>query len=145
MSKFSYRKLILLLADLFIISVSGVVLNYILSLVGWIAPETSKSLLLFIAVNDLTCVLMLLVSGAYNKLWRYFNIKDYLFAGGAIAVGFALSYGILLLVGHRPRKILWALFYKSCCKCRPKCVAAELLNPCALTDPFYLSVYLIFP
>ena len=111
MSKFSYRKLILLLADLFIISVSGVVLNYILSLVGWIAPETSKSLLLFIAVNDLTCVLMLLVSGAYNKLWRYFNIKDYLFAGGAIAVGFALSYGILLLVGHRPRKILWALFY----------------------------------
>ena len=100
-----------MLADLFIISVSGVVLNYILSLVGWIAPETSKSLLLFIVVNDLTCVLLLLISGAYNKLWRYFNIKDYLFAGGAIAVGFALSYGILLMVGHRPRKILWALFY----------------------------------
>ena len=100
-----------MLADLFIISVSGVVLNYILSLVGWIAPETSKSLLLFIVVNDLTCVLLLLISGAYNKLWRYFNIKDYFFAGGSIAVGFALSYGILLMVGHRPRKILWALFY----------------------------------
>ena len=109
--KFNYRKLILLLADIFIISVSGVILNYILSLVGWIDPEGDKGLLYFIILNDLTCVLMLLISGAYNKLWRYFNIRDYIFSGAAMAVGFAMSYGILLLLGHRPRKIFWVLFF----------------------------------
>ena len=109
--KLNYRKLILLLADIFMISVSGVILNYILSLVGWIDPEGNKGLLYFIILNDLTCVLMLLISGAYNKLWRYFNIRDYIFSGAAMAVGFAMSYGILLLLGHRPRKIFWVLFF----------------------------------
>ena len=109
--KLNYRKLILLLADIFMISVSGVILNYILSLVGWIGPEGNKGLLYFIMFNDLTCVLMLLISGAYNKLWRYFNIRDYIFSGAAMAVGFAMSYGILLLLGHRPRKIFWVLFF----------------------------------
>ena len=109
--KFNYRKLILLLADIFIISVSGVILNYILSLVGWIDPEGDKGLLYFIILNDLTCVLMLLLSGAYTKLWRYFNIRDYIVSGISVAVGFAMSYGILLLLGHRPRKIFWALFF----------------------------------
>ena len=109
--KLNYRKLILLLADIFMISVSGVILNYILSLVGWIGPEGNKGLLYFIILNDLTCVLMLLISGAYNKLWRYFNIRDYIFSGAAMAVGFAMSYGILLLLGHRPRKIFWVLFF----------------------------------
>ena len=109
--KLNYRKLILLLADIFMISVSGVILNYILSLVGWIDPEGNKGLLYFIILNDLTCVLMLLIGGAYNRLWRYFNIRDYIFSGAAMAVGFAMSYGILLLLGHRPRKIFWVLFF----------------------------------
>ena len=111
MTKFNYRKLILLIADIIIISVSGVILNYILSLVGWIGAESSKGLLYFIILNDLTCVLMLLISGAYTKLWRYFNIKDYIISGISMFVGFVMSYGILMLLGHRPRKVFWALFF----------------------------------
>ena len=111
MTKFNYRKLILLIADITIISVSGVILNYILSLVGWIGAESSKGLLYFIILNDLTCVLMLLISGAYTKLWRYFNIKDYIISGISLFVGFVMSYGILMLLGHRPRKVFWALFF----------------------------------
>jgi len=110
-TKFNYRKLILLIADIIIISVSGVILNYILSLVGWIGAESSKGLLYFIILNDLTCVLMLLISGAYTKLWRYFNIKDYIISGISMFVGFVMSYGILMLLGHRPRKVFWALFF----------------------------------
>lgn len=34
MRKFNYRKIVLALADIFIIVVSGIVLNYILSLIG---------------------------------------------------------------------------------------------------------------
>ena len=111
MTKLNYRKLILLIADIIIISVSGVILNYILSLVGWIGAESSKGLLYFIILNDLTCVLMLLISGAYTKLWRYFNIKDYIISGISMFVGFVMSYGILMLLGHRPRKVFWALFF----------------------------------
>ena len=109
--KFNYRKVVLLLADIFIISVSGVLLNYVLSLVGWIAPETSKGLLLFMATNILTCELALVVCGAYTRLWRYFNIKDYIICGIAMAGGFMLSYGLLFMLDRRPRKIFWGLFF----------------------------------
>ena len=71
--KFNYRKVVLLFADIFIIIVSGLLLNYVLSLVGWIAPETSRTLLLFMSVNILTCELALVVCGAYTRLWRYFK------------------------------------------------------------------------
>ena len=109
--KFNYRKVVLLFADIFIIIVSGLLLNYVLSLVGWIAPETSRTLLLFMSVNILTCELALVVCGAYTRLWRYFNIKDYIICGLAVAGGFAMSYGLLMLLGMRPRKILWGLFF----------------------------------
>ena len=101
--KFNYRKVVLLFADIFIIIVSGLLLNYVLSLVGWIAPETSRTLLLFMSVNILTCELALVVCGAYTRLWRYFNIKDYIICGLAVAGGFAMSYGLLMLLGMRPR------------------------------------------
>ena len=63
------------------------------------------------SVNILTCELALVVCGAYTRLWRYFNIKDYIICGLAVAGGFAMSYGLLMLLGMRPRKILWGLFF----------------------------------
>lgn len=86
-------------------------LNYALSLIGWIGPEGSKELLYYIIVTILTCVLTLVVSGAYTRLWRYFNIKDYIICGAATASGFALGFGLLLLFGKRPRLLFWGLFF----------------------------------
>lgn len=111
MKNFGYRKVILLFADIFIIVTSGVMLNYALSLIGWIGPEGSKELLYYIIVTILTCVLTLVVSGAYTRLWRYFNIKDYIICGAATASGFALGFGLLLLFGKRPRLLFWGLFF----------------------------------
>ena len=76
MSRFNYRKVILLFADIFIITVSGITLNFVLSLIGWIGPESSKGLLYYIIINIVTCVLCMLAAGGYTRLWRYFNIKD---------------------------------------------------------------------
>ena len=109
--KYNYRKVVLLLADIFIIITSGVLLNYALSLIGWIGPESSKGLLYYIIVNILTCVLSLVVCGAYTRLWRYFNIKDYIICGAAMAGGFTIGFLLLFLLGRRPRLIFWGLFF----------------------------------
>ena len=111
LKNFNYRKVILLLADIFIIIVSGVLLNYALSLIGWIGPETSRGLLYYIIVNILTCELALVICGAYTRLWRYFNIKDYVICGIAVVCGFATSFGLLYILGRRPRLIFWGLFF----------------------------------
>ena len=109
--KYNYRKVVLLLADIFIIITSGVLLNYALSLIGWIGPESSKGLLYYMIVNILTCVLLLVVCGAYTRLWRYFNIKDYIICGAAMAGGFTIGFLLLFLLGRRPRLIFWGLFF----------------------------------
>ena len=109
--KYNYRKVVLLLADIFIIITSGVLLNYALSLIGWIGPESSKGLLYYMIVNILTCVLSLVVCGAYTRLWRYFNIKDYIICGAAMAGGFTIGFLLLFLLDRRPRLIFWGLFF----------------------------------
>ena len=48
MSKFNFRKFVLMLADIFIITVSGITLNYVLSLLPSYPPEASRGLLYFI-------------------------------------------------------------------------------------------------
>ncbi|MBR1481891.1 MAG: polysaccharide biosynthesis protein [Ruminococcus sp.] len=111
MKNFSYRKVILLFADIFIIVVSGVLLNYALSLIGWIGPESSKGLLYYLVMNVITCILTMLAGGAYRRLWRYFNIKDYFFCGIFMAIGFTLSFLVLTMLGRRPRLLFWGSFF----------------------------------
>ncbi len=122
MMKLNYRKVILLVADVFIITISGIVLNYILSILSTISadsngamfyysPLTPKGLLVFTIIVVITCELMMLIFGAYSRMWRYFNIKDYLMCAAAMTLGFALAYEILVLMRANPRKIFFALFY----------------------------------
>ncbi len=111
MSKFNYRKLILLIADIIIITVSGITLNYFLSLIGWIGPAATRDLLYYIVFNIFTCILLLVAVGAYTRLWRYFNYRDYLVCGAAVTVGFILSYILFTVLRERPRLVFWCLFY----------------------------------
>lgn len=98
MRKFNYRKVILALADVFIIVVSGIVLNYGLSLIFPQISEASRGLLYTIVVNLALCIILMFGAGAYKRLWRYFNVKDYLVCGLAMVAGFALSYGIMSIL-----------------------------------------------
>ncbi len=122
MIKLNYRKLILLIADIFIITVSGIVLNYVLSIMSTISIDSSrdlfyysplnpKGLLVFNVIVVITCELMMLLFGSYSRMWRYFNIKDYLMCAAAMTLGFALGYGILVLMRANPRKIFFVLFF----------------------------------
>lgn len=111
MKKFNLRKLVLTLADIIIITISGIVLNYVLSLTGVIGAEASRGLLYYIVINLITCVLMMFAFGAYSRLWRYFNVKDYIACALAMASGFTIGYVILLAFGRPPRIIFNSLYF----------------------------------
>ena len=122
MSKFNYRKVILLLADIFIITVSGVLLNFVLELFNsthlgatgnsfYYGAEASKGLLFYIIITVITCVFMMMLFGSYSRAWRYFNLKDYLITALAMGIGFGLGFIILTLLKVPTRKIFYVFFF----------------------------------
>ena len=111
MKKINLRKVLLALADVFIIVVSGILANYILSLVGYIGTAASKGLLSYIVIDLVMCLLTLYISGTYSRLWRYFNAKDYIVCGIAVFSGFTLGFVISLFLQIPQRKIFCAVYF----------------------------------
>lgn len=111
MKKINLRKMFLALADVFIIVVSGILANYILSLVGYIGTAASKGLLSYIVINLVMCLFTLYISGTYSKLWRYFNAKDYMVCGTAVFSGFTLGFVISLFLQIPQRKIFCIVYF----------------------------------
>ena len=111
MKKINLRKALLALADVFIIIVSGILANYILLLVGYIGTAASKGLLSYIVIDLVMCLFTLYISGAYSKLWRYFNAKDYIVCGIAVFSGFALGFVISLFLQIPQRKIFCTVYF----------------------------------
>ena len=111
MKKLNFRKFVLMLADIFIIAVSGITLNYFFSLTHWFHVEASGNLFYFILIDILTCELMLWIFGSYSRLWRYFNIHDYIMCGIATTLGFGAGYGLLELLKMPPRKVFFLVFF----------------------------------
>ncbi len=111
MKKINLRKVLLALADVFIIVVSGILANYILSLVGYIGTSASKGLLSYIVIDLVMCLFTLYISGTYSKLWRYFNAKDYIVCGIAVFSGFALGFVISLFLQIPQRKIFCTVYF----------------------------------
>lgn len=87
LQKFQYRKMMLALADAVIIAVSAVISNYALLLLH--DGISAKGLLVSMAMSVITCLASLALCGAYSKLWRYFNKKDYLCCLYGILIGLA--------------------------------------------------------
>jgi FlaA1/EpsC-like NDP-sugar epimerase len=100
-SGFSVRKLMLCLADAFIIAICGVITNFILDAVGFstgfVREIDIPYVLVSIAINVIVCIGSLFVSGAYSKAWRFFNAKDYLSCFAGMAAGVVISSLILAL------------------------------------------------
>ena len=76
MKKVNSRKLVLMIADIIIIMVSGIVINFALSVTKIIGPEMNSMLIYNIVIDVITCVLMLFVTGSYSVLWRYFSARS---------------------------------------------------------------------
>lgn len=88
-TKFQYRKAALAVVDAFIVVISGVLSNY--GLIALHDGLTPKQMFSSICVSVMTCFGGLLLCGAYNKLWRYFNLKDYLSCVCGTLIGIAVS------------------------------------------------------
>ena len=90
MRRVNFRKLVLAVADIFIIVIGGILSNYLLSLFG-VTALASRELLYAIVINLLVCILFMFVAGGYSRLWRYFNVKDYGICLGAMFGGFCVG------------------------------------------------------
>ncbi len=96
---FRYRKLVLAIADAFIIAVASLITNYILSFAS--ADLSQDKVSVSMGVSVICCISSLLICGAYSKLWRYFNKKDYLCCVYGIAAGITVSALIVHIVSGK--------------------------------------------
>ena len=95
LERFRIRKLLLIAADCFIIAIAALISNYILR---FFKVQVLYSELTFEIFFGVVCSGMALkVFGAYNKMWRYFKLTDYLSCLEGISVGFALSISLTML------------------------------------------------
>ena len=93
---FKIRKAVLAAADLFFVGVSALIANFILSFHGKEIEEAS--LVISVAVSSICCIGGLMIAGAYSKLWRYFNRKDYLSCIYGVVIGIVSSAAIVYMI-----------------------------------------------
>ncbi len=89
LSKFRFRKVLLAVADAFIVAVSALIAATALYLLE--GGITTQMLLVSVTLSVLNCVGGLYISGAYSKLWRYFNRRDYLSCVNGIIIGLSTT------------------------------------------------------
>ncbi len=99
--KFRFRKIMLALSDAFIIALSAFLSGYFTVLMKLGISVTMLAGTSFVSV--LTCISCLTICGAYNKLWRYFNSKDYLSCITGVLGGiFFTALSVYLIRGGLP-------------------------------------------
>lgn len=97
MKKLTPRKLVLALSDMFIICVCSLVSNYALEIFGF-KPLWTSQLGIITVLLVFLCFASLFVMGAYNKLWRYFNLRDYLSCISGMLIGCGVALVIMFLI-----------------------------------------------
>ena len=95
---FKVRKTILAAADMFFVGVSALIANFILSFRNMEIEESA--LIISVAVSSICCIGGLLITGAYSKLWRYFNRKDYLSCVYGVIIGIVASTAIVYMIDN---------------------------------------------
>lgn len=112
MRKLNRRKLVLMLADIFIMIASGALCFWVVSLLQWGVYSDKRTLLATVLCTFFSFV-CLYISGAYSKMWRYFHIRDYLSCLLGTAVGIFLSALFCYLVEKTLDWSFWTLYFFS--------------------------------
>lgn len=106
--KFQFRKIVLAVADGFIVVIAALLSNFVLTEFGY--GITQHNMVISITVSVFCCVAAQFMFGAYSKLWRYFNAKDYLSCVYGIATGIlAASIFVYVIRGNLP--VLYAILH----------------------------------
>lgn len=90
LKKFRYRKIALAVADSAIIAISALITDFLLMMAS--SGVSQGDLTISLIVGTISCLAALALCGAYDKLWRYFNRKDYLSCVFGVAAGIAAAY-----------------------------------------------------
>lgn len=90
LKKFRYRKIALAVADGFIIAISALIADFLLMIAG--SGLSRRELTISIVIGTISCLATLALCRAYDKLWWYFNRKDYLSCVFGVAAGIAVTY-----------------------------------------------------
>ncbi len=98
MKRFNFGKNLLMIVDVILVAISALVSNLVVSLMcvifkfpmdKFVVNEVRLTWIVFL--NALFCFFSLFICGAYTKVWRDFNKKDYLYCSTGVAVGLLLS------------------------------------------------------
>ena len=107
LQNFNKRKLLLALADAFMVVVSALFANFILSALS--KPISGRHQLECMVICAFFCVASMTFCGLYSKMWRYFRIRDYLFCIVGALSGFLLSYSVIYLMTSQFYPVFTAL------------------------------------
>lgn len=94
---FRFRKIALAMSDAFIVAVSSFMTNFFINI-------SRKELAVSITLSIISCFFALFVFGAYNKLWRYFKLKDYFSCVLGIITGISCSLLFYFVICN---KFMW--------------------------------------
>ena len=95
-TNFRLRKRLLALVDAFIVFVAGLLVNVPLPIFS--DPIGRAQLFSFLLLCAFSCFACQLLYGSYNKLWRYFNLRDYLSCIKGIVGGFVIANILYYLI-----------------------------------------------
>ncbi len=100
-TNFNIRKVLLGVADAVIIAVGGILANFLLQIfkfrTNYLSVTETPYVVVSIIINVVVCLVALFLCGAYNKMWRYFRLKDYISCLVGMMGGVAVSTLILAL------------------------------------------------
>ncbi len=119
MKRFNFRKNILMIVDAILIGISAFVSNSVVTLgcVLFDASQAQKDLyivndirmLWIILLNVLFCYFMLFICGAYNKAWRDFSKKDYVYCSVGVMAGLILSLFFATLMDKQANPLFYVV------------------------------------
>ena len=87
---FTHRKLLLAVADAFILVAASLIANFVLSLFGGDIPVSE--MVVPIVIGTICSFAFLFIWGAYSKMWRYFRSRDYLSCVFGVICGLSATY-----------------------------------------------------
>ncbi|MDY6331095.1 MAG: nucleoside-diphosphate sugar epimerase/dehydratase [Fibrobacter sp.] len=99
LANFRFRKRLLAVVDAFIVVIAGLLVN--LPLPIFAERIDRMDLFAFLMLCAFCCFTCQLLFGAYNKLWRYFNAKDYWSCVQGIMSGFAAAFILNYVVAEK--------------------------------------------
>ena len=107
MKRFNIRKLILAVADVFIICIGTLLTNYLFSLFETAYAQPIRGISYIMIADSIICILVLYSLGMYSKMWRYFKLRDYGLCVAGFFIGQLLAIVIFFALGKQFSKLFF--------------------------------------